>query len=228
MKIGLILGTRPEIIKLCPVIRELEKRYHEYFVIHTNQHYSHELDKLFFDELKLPQPKYNLNCGYESFRKHVGFMTKRAIPILQKEHPDNMIILADTTSALAGSLAAAKVHLTISHLEAGLRSHYTKMLEETNRITTGNLADYHFAPTEKSKQNLLEEGFDESKVYVVGNTIVDSVYQNIKLADESVDMFSKLNVEKNLFHPFISRYCFLSIILLKEYITTAKIIESVS
>jgi len=196
MKIGLILGTRPEIIKLCPVIRELERRKADYFVIHTNQHYSHELDKLFFDELRLPQPKYNLNCGYESYRKHVGFITKRAIPILKEEHPDNMIILADTTSAFAGALASAKANLIISHLEAGLRSHDTRMLEETNRIGTGHLSDYHFTPTEKSKQNLVEEGVEESRIYVVGNTIVDSVYQNIKLADESLDMFSKLNVEK--------------------------------
>src|SRR3989344_5820475 len=119
MKIGIALGTRPEIIKLAPIIRECEKRKADYFVIHTNQHYSYELDKLFFDELELPQPKYNLNCGYESFRKHVGFMSKRAIPILKNERPDNMIILADTTSALGGALAAAKSNLVISHLEAG-------------------------------------------------------------------------------------------------------------
>ncbi len=196
MKIGLILGTRPEIIKLAPVIRELERRKDDYFVIHTNQHYSYELDKLFFEELDLPKPKYNLNCGYESFRKHVGFMTKRTIPILKQENPDNMIILADTTSALAGALAAAKASLIISHLEAGLRSHDTKMLEETNRITTGHLSDYHFAPTQNSKKNLLEEGVEESRIYVVGNTIVDSVYQNIELAGKKVDMLNNLGLEK--------------------------------
>lgn len=196
MKIGIVLGTRPEIIKLAPVIRELEKRKADYFVIHTNQHYSYELDKLFFDELELPQPKYNLNCGFESFREHVGFMSKRAIPILQKERPDHMIILADTTSALGGALAAAKTGQVISHLEAGLRSHDTRMLEETNRTVVGHLADYHFSPTEKAKQNLIEEGVEESRIYVVGNTIVDSVYQNIELANKKVDMLKKLGLEK--------------------------------
>ena len=196
MKIGIVLGTRPEIIKLAPIIRECEKRRLDYFVIHTNQHYSYELDKLFFDELELPQPKYNLECGFGEYRKHVGFMSKRALPILKKEKPDNMIILADTTSALGVALAAAKANLIISHVEAGLRSHDTKMLEETNRIVVGHLSDYHFPPTEKAKQNLIEEGVDENKIFVVGNTIVDSVYQNIELANKKVNMLNKLNVEK--------------------------------
>ncbi|MEK6951861.1 MAG: UDP-N-acetylglucosamine 2-epimerase (non-hydrolyzing) [Nanoarchaeota archaeon] len=197
MKIGIALGTRPEIIKLAPIIRECEKRKLDYFVIHTNQHYSYELDKLFFDELELPQPKYNLECGFGEFRKHVGFMSKRALPILKKEKPDNMIILADTTSALGVALASSKANLTMSHVEAGLRSHDTKMLEETNRIVVGHLSDYHFPPTEKAKQNLIEEGVDEDKIFVVGNTIVDSVNQNIELANKKVDMIKKLNIEKN-------------------------------
>src|SRR3989338_3241043 len=135
MKIGIILGTRPEIIKLSPIIRECEKRKLDYFVIHTNQHYSYEMDKSFFEELNLPLPKYNLNCGYDSFRKQVSFMSKKTIPILKEEKPDYMIILADTTSALGGALAAAKTNQKIFHLEAGLRSHDTRMLEEVNRIT---------------------------------------------------------------------------------------------
>ena len=125
-------------------------------------------------------------------------MSKRALPILKKEKPDNMIILADTTSALGVALAAAKANLTMSHVEAGLRSHDTKMLEETNRIVVSHLSDYHFPPTEKARQNLIEEGVDEDKIFVVGNTIVDSVYQNIELAYKKVDMLNKLNIEKEL------------------------------
>ena len=197
MKIALIFGTRPEIIKLSPVIRELEKRNIDYFLIHTNQHYSYEMDRLFFDELKLPQPKYNLNCGYDSFRKQVSFMSKRALDVLKKEKPNHVVVYADPTSCLAGALATVKTNCILHHLEAGLRSHDTKMLEETNRITTSQISDYHFAPTEEAKQNLIEEGTDESKIYVIGNTIVDSVYQNIELANKTCNILNKLNLEKD-------------------------------
>ena len=196
MKIGLIFGTRPEIIKLAPLIRELENRKIDYFMIHTNQHYSYEMDKLFFDELKLPIPKYNLDCGFDSFRKQVSFMSKKTIEILKKEKPDHFMVYADPTSCLAGALAAAKTNCTIHHIEAGLRSHDTKMLEETNRITTGQLADYHFASTEIGKKYLIEEGTNPSKIYVVGNTIVDAVYQNIELANKNCNILNKLNLEK--------------------------------
>ena len=196
MKICLIFGTRPEIIKLAPVIRELEKRKMDYFLIHTNQHYSYEMDKVFFDELKLPQPKYNLNCGFDSFRKQVSFMTKRAREILNKENPNHVIVYADPTSCLAGALAATKSNYMIHHLEAGLRSHDTTMLEETNRIVTSQISDYHYPPTEEAKQNLIEEGTDEQNIYLVGNTIVDSVMQNIELANKNCDILEKLNLNK--------------------------------
>ena len=196
MKIAVVFGTRPEIIKLAPIIRELENRKMDYFLIHTNQHYSYNMDKMFFEELKLPEPKYNLNCGLESFRKQVSFMTKRALEILEKEKPNHVIVYADPTSCLAGALAAAKYNCKIHHIEAGLRSHDTTMLEETNRIVTGRLADYHYSPTEEAKKNLLEEGVDKKRIYMVGNTIVDSVMQNIELANKDCNILKKLVLEK--------------------------------
>ena len=192
MKIGLIFGTRPEIIKMAPVIRECEKRKLDYFIIHTNQHYSYEMDKIFFDELNLPQPKYNLNCGYDSFKKQISFMSKRAIEVLRKEKPDHFLVYADPTSCLAGAIAAAKTNTRIHHIEAGLRSDDLRMLEEINRIITGQLADYHYASLEQAKKNLVDEGTDESKIFVVGNTIVDSVYQNIELSKRNSTILEKL------------------------------------
>ncbi len=196
MKIGIILGTRPEIIKLAPIIRECEKRKLDYFIIHTNQHYSHEMDKVFFEELNLPQPKYNLNCGYDSFRKQISFMTKRALPIIKKEKPDYIIVYADPTSAWAGTLATAKTNCRICHVEAGLRSHDLKMLEEINRINIAQLADYHFTSTEAATNYLIEEGTDKSRIYLVGNPIVDSVYQNLELSNKNSNIINKLNLEK--------------------------------
>ncbi|MAG47681.1 UDP-N-acetylglucosamine 2-epimerase (non-hydrolyzing) [archaeon] len=195
MKIGVILGVRPEIIKLAPVFRELVNRNIDHFVIHTNQHYSYDMDKLFFEELNLNPPKYNLECGYDSFKKQISFMSKRAFDVLQKEKPDNMIVFADPTSAFAGALAAAKASIDISHIEAGLRSDDLRMLEETNRIAIGQLADYHFAPTVGAKQNLLDEGTNEERIHVVGNTIVDSVYQNMEIANKDKSLLEKLNLE---------------------------------
>ncbi len=195
MKIGLIFGTRPEIIKMAPVIRECEKRKLDYFIVHTNQHYSYEMDKIFFDELNLPHPKYNLNCGYDSFKKQISFMSKKTIEVLKKEKPDHFLVYADPTSCLAGALAAAKTNVKIHHIEAGLRSNDLKMLEEINRIITGQLADYHFTSLEQAKRNLIEEGTDESKIFVVGNTIVDSVYQNIELAKKNSTILKKLDLE---------------------------------
>jgi len=196
MKIGIIFGTRPEIIKLAPVIRELENRKIDYFLIHTNQHYNYQMDKVFFEELKLPPPKYNLNCMFDSYRKQISFMTSRAREVIKKENPDHFIVYADPNSCFAGALAASKTDCKIHHLEAGLRSNDLRMFEEINRITTGRLADYHYAPTEMSKQNLLEEGIEESKIYLIGNTGIDSVYQNIELANENCGILNKLNLEK--------------------------------
>tara|TARA_Y100000034_G_C6901621_1_gene417168 strand:+ start:1282 stop:2358 length:1077 start_codon:yes stop_codon:yes gene_type:complete len=197
MKVGVIFGTRPEIIKLAPVIRELEKRNVDYFLVHTNQHYNYKMDKIFFEELGLPQPEYNLDCKFDSFRKQISFMTIRAREVIKKENPDHFIVYADPNSCFAGALAASKTNCKIHHLEAGLRSHDLRMFEEMNRISTGRLADYHYTPTKLASQNLRDEGIEESKIFLIGNTGIDSVYQNIELANETCDILKKLNLEKD-------------------------------
>jgi UDP-N-acetylglucosamine 2-epimerase (non-hydrolysing) len=187
MKISVILGTRPEIIKMSPVIRELEKQQLNYFIIHSGQHYSYNMDKVFFEQLKIPKPKYNLRIGSGTHAEETGKMLIGIEKILQKEKPDIILVEGDTNTVLAGSLAAVKLLIKVGHVEAGLRSYDREMPEEINRMLTDHISDFLFAPTQKAKENLLKEGISEHKIFVTGNTIVDAVFQNVKLAEEYID-----------------------------------------
>lgn len=197
MKFCVILGTRPEIIKISPIVRELEKRMLDYFVIHTNQHYSENMDKIFFEDLRLSHPKYNLNVGSGLQGEQTGRMLERLEPVLIKEKPDVVFVEGDTNTVLAGALTATKFGIKVVHVEAGLRSYDRSMPEEINRILTDHISDYLFCPTEVEKNICLKEGISKEKVFVTGNTIVDSVLQNLKLIEEK-EVFTKYGVaEKN-------------------------------
>jgi len=198
MKIAVILGTRPEIIKMAPVIKELEKRGFEYLTIHTGQHYNFEMYEIFFKELKLPLPKYNLNIGSGTHGKQTGKMLEKIEEILIKEKPNIVLIEGDTNTVAAGALAAAKLNIEVGHVEAGLRSYDKSMPEELNRIIADHLADYLFAPTKISKKNLLKEGILDEKIYITGNTIVDAIYQNIKISKQEMNphVFDYIGIDK--------------------------------
>lgn len=185
MKVAVILGTRPEIIKMAPIIRELERREMNYFILHTGQHYSYDMDQIFFEQLGLPQPKYNLRTGSGTHAQQTGRMLMGIEEVLLKEKPDIVLVQGDTNTTLAGALAAAKIHVPVGHVEAGLRSFDREMPEEINRTLTDHLSEYLFAPTERARQNLLKEGIPSKRIYVTGNTVVDAVYQHIKLAQSS-------------------------------------------
>ncbi|WP_235283070.1 non-hydrolyzing UDP-N-acetylglucosamine 2-epimerase [Methanosarcina sp. 1.H.T.1A.1] len=195
MKLSIILGTRPEIIKMSPLIRECEKRNLDYFVLHTGQHYSYEMDRAFFDDLELPKPAYNLDVGSGSHAEQTGKIMEGIEKVLLEEKPDVVLVQGDTNTVLAGTLAASKVHLKVGHVEAGLRSYDRSMPEEINRVVADHVSDYLFAPTELSKQNLLKEGIEESKIFVTGNTIVDAVFQNLEISNKKVDVLNDLNLK---------------------------------
>ena len=195
MKVAVILGTRPEIIKMSPVIRELEKRRANYFILHTGQHYSYKLDKVFFEQLKLPPTGYNLEVGSGSHAEQTSRILVGIEKVLQKEEPDIILVEGDTNSVLAGALAAAKLHIKVGHVEAGLRSYDRNMPEEINRVLTDHCSDLLFAPTEKAKAILLGEGIPEDNIFVTGNTAVDSVYQNLEIARRSGNALDDLNLE---------------------------------
>jgi len=193
--IAIILGTRPEIIKMSPVIRECERKGLDYFILHTGQHYSYEMDRVFFNELELPLPKYNLDVGSGTHAEQTGKIMIGVERILINEEPDMVLVQGDTNTTLAGALTAAKLHIKVGHVEAGLRSYDRRMPEEINRVLADHISDYLFAPTEKAKQNLLREGIDENKIFVTGNTIVDAVYQNLEIAKRKVNVLKDLGLK---------------------------------
>ncbi|MCQ5374261.1 MAG: UDP-N-acetylglucosamine 2-epimerase (non-hydrolyzing) [Candidatus Methanomethylicia archaeon] len=187
MKVAVVLGTRPEIIKMSPIIRELQRRRGsggeiEYFILHTGQHYSYNMDRVFFEQLNLPQPRFNLNVGSGTHAKETGRMMMGIERVLLEEKPDLVLVEGDTNTVLSGALASVKVGVEVGHVEAGLRSFDRSMPEEINRIVADHVSEILFAPTEKAKQNLISEGISQEKIHVTGNTIVDAVHQNLELA----------------------------------------------
>jgi UDP-N-acetylglucosamine 2-epimerase (non-hydrolysing) len=182
--ISIVLGTRPEIIKMAPVIRACGRMGIPYSVLHTGQHYSYGMDRIFFEELELPAPAYNLDVGSGSHAEQTGKIMTGIEKIFLADPPDIVLVQGDTNTVLAGALAASKLHIPVGHVEAGLRSFDRSMPEEINRIVADHIADFLFAPTELSKQYLLREGIAPEKIHVTGNTVVDAVFQNRRIAEK--------------------------------------------
>jgi len=195
MKICAVLGTRPEIIKMSPIIRECVRLGLDYLILHTGQHYSYNMDRVFFEQLELPETKHNLDVGSGSHAEQTGKMMMGIENVLEKELPDVVLVEGDTNTVLAGAIAGVKLGLKVGHVEAGLRSYDRRMPEEINRVLTDHCSDYLFAPTEKSRSILLGEGIPESRVFVTGNTIVDAVYQNLEIANRKRRILDELELE---------------------------------
>jgi len=173
--IALLVGTRPEIIKMAPVMRELKRRQLEFLFIHSNQHYSQEMDKLILSDLRLNEPDFHLRVGSASHAIQTGRIMAGVEKICLAEKPTLMLVHGDTNTTLAGALASKKIHIPVAHVEAGLRSRDYQMPEEINRTLVDRLSDLLFAPTIVSKRNLLSEGFSSQQIIVTGNTVVDAV-----------------------------------------------------
>jgi UDP-N-acetylglucosamine 2-epimerase (non-hydrolysing) len=194
MKVCVILGTRPEIIKMAPVIKELERRKADFFILYTGQHYSYSLNEVFFQQLELLLPKYDIGAGSGSHAEETGKMLIGIEKVLFEDKPDIVLIEGDTNSILAGALAAVKLHIKIGHAEAGLRSYDRSMPEEINRILTDHISDFLFTPTEGAKRNLLKEGIPAEKIFVTGNTIVDVLFQNLEAANREANILQELGL----------------------------------
>lgn len=193
--ITVIFVSRPEIIKLSSIIRAFGDQHISYFLIHTGQHYSYVLNLIFFEELNMPPPRYNLHIGSAPHGEQTGTMLIGIEQILLKEMPDVVLVLGDPNSALAGALAAAKLHIPVCHIEAGRRSHNRSMPEELNRLMIDQIADYLFTPNEWTRQNLLKEGIPDDRIIVSGDPIVDVVTSSKDTAAVCSDILHRLSLE---------------------------------
>ena len=182
MKIAVVLGTRPEIIKMAPIIDEIVNRDIDLCLIHTGQHYDKEMSDNFFKDLEIPYPDYNIHVGSGSHGKQTGLMMKGIEEVLMDEKPDIVLVQGDTNAVLAGALVASKLHIAVGHVEAGLRSFDMTMPEEINRRECDITSTMYFIPTEESAINLLAEGFSRKNLFITGNTVVDACFRHLEIA----------------------------------------------
>ncbi|MDO5815101.1 MAG: UDP-N-acetylglucosamine 2-epimerase (non-hydrolyzing) [Methanobrevibacter sp.] len=182
MKIATILGTRPEIIKMAPIIDEISKRGIDQIVLHTGQHYDKEMSDNFFRDLEIPTPDYNIHVGSGTHGKQTGLMMKGIEEVIMEEKPDIVLLQGDTNAVLAGAIVASKLHIAVGHVEAGLRSFDMTMPEEINRRVADVVSSMYFIPTEESAINLLAEGFSHENLFITGNTVVDACFRHLEIA----------------------------------------------
>lgn len=188
MKIVSIIGARPQFIKAAVISKEIEKRTGiEDVLIHTGQHYDESMSKIFFDELEIPHPNYNLEVGSGLHGAQTAAMLKKTEQILIKEKPDWVLVYGDTNSTIAGSLAAAKLHIKIAHVEAGLRSFNKLMPEEINRIITDRISDLLLVPSKNAMQLLGKENLSDNAVFT-GDVMFDSILFYQKMAEEKYSL----------------------------------------
>lgn len=187
MKVITIVGARPQFIKAAVVSRILRSTEGQEILVHTGQHYDQNMSDVFFEELEIAKPDYYLSVGSGSHGLQTGRMLEAIEEVLLKEEPNWVLVYGDTNSTLAGALAAAKLHIPVAHVEAGLRSFNRRMPEEINRVLTDHTSDILFAPTETSVENLRHEGIPEEKIHLVGDVMYDAaLYYGAKAEAQSI------------------------------------------
>ncbi len=192
--IAVLVGTRPELIKIAPILRILKKKKIKHIFIHSNQHYSFEMDKKILQDLNIREPDYNLNIGSSSHATQTGKIMEGVEKICLKHSPKIILVHGDTNTTLGGALAAKKLQIAVAHIEAGLRSFDLRMPEEINRMIVDRISDILFAPTVLAKKNLIREGISRKNIMVTGNTVVDALYEHISLSEKST-ILERLNIQ---------------------------------
>lgn len=193
MKILTVVGARPQFIKAAAVSRELRREHNE-VLVHTGQHYDVNMSRVFFDELEIPRPDYNLNIGSAGHGEQTGRMLIELERVILTEKPDYVLVYGDTNSTLAGALVGSKLLIPVIHVEAGLRSYNKRMPEEQNRVLTDHMSDFLFCPTATAVANLAKEDIVKG-VYNSGDVMYDSVFYNMKLAMEKSDVLERLELK---------------------------------
>ena len=208
MKIVTVIGARPQIIKAAALSRAIKEHYadriHE-VIVHTGQHYDDNMSQVFFDELGIPHPDYNLHVGSASHGVQTAKMIEGIEQILMDERPDCIVLYGDTNSTLAGAVAASKIHVPVVHIEAGLRSFNKSMPEEINRIVCDHCSTLLFSPTKAGFDNLAKEGFlmnnegpytiDNPKVYHCGDIMYDNTLHFSTIAEQKSQVLKRFGIE---------------------------------
>ncbi|MBD9362456.1 non-hydrolyzing UDP-N-acetylglucosamine 2-epimerase [Methylomonas fluvii] len=194
MHITYVLGTRPEIIKLASLIQASVREGLPFSIIHTNQHYAERMDRVFFNDLELPEPNHHLGIGSLSHGEQIGRMLTGIERVLLAQRPSVVVVQGDTNSALAGGLAANKLGIPLAHVEAGLRSYDRSMPEEINRVLIDHLSDHLFCPTANQANYLVGEGIRGGHIHITGNTIVDAALDYAETAQRRSDILDRLGL----------------------------------
>lgn len=181
---------------MAPIIKECIRSDTDYFIIHTGQHYSFEMDRVFFDQMRIPEPDHKLEVGSGTHAVQTGKIMTRVEEVLRRNNPDFVLVEGDTNSVLASALAATKLHIKVGHLEAGLRSFDKTMPEEINRILTDHCSDILFAPTEYNRKTLYKEALPQENIFVTGNTIVDALSQNLEISKHKFETLGRFGLRK--------------------------------
>ena len=203
MKIINVVGARPNLVKIAPLMRAMrrEKRI-EPLLVHTGQHYDQKLSEIFFQQMKISEPDFNLDVGSGSQAWQTAEILKRIEVVLVDHRPDLVLVVGDVNSTVAASLAAAKLGIPIAHVEAGLRSFDRSMPEEINRVVTDALADHLFVTEKDAVENLLKEGRPRERIYFVGNVMIDALEQFLPVAQKSPIAEELGLVSNGSFQPF--------------------------
>jgi UDP-N-acetylglucosamine 2-epimerase (non-hydrolysing) len=205
MKVLSVVGTRPNFVKMAPIVREILKRDINHILVHTGQHYDRELSKIFLSELKMPKLDYFLDVGSGSHGYQTGEMLRKLEEVILKEKPDFAMIPGDTNTSLAGALASSKVLEVITcHIESGLRSFDRTMPEEINRILIDHCSDALFCPTKTAVENLRREGVPDERIHLVGDTMVEACLEHKELAS-SMNFHTKYPQENEYFLATVHR-----------------------
>jgi len=204
MKIANIVGARPNLVKIAPLMREMKNHAEiQPLLIHTGQHYDEQMSDVFFRQMGIPEPDVNLEVGSGSHAWQTAEILKRVETVFIELKPDLVLVVGDVNSTIAASLAASKLGLPIAHVEAGLRSFDRTMPEEINRVLTDAIADYLFVTEEDAIENLVREGRPRERIYLVGNVMIDALKQFLPIAQKSkIGRELGLLDEKDSFRPF--------------------------
>ena len=192
--IASIVGARPQFIKAAPVSRALTSHFNE-VMIHTGQHYDYEMSDLFFKEMDMRQPDFNLGIGGGTHGAQTGMMLIELEKVISDVKPDCILVYGDINSTLAGALSAAKAGIPLAHVEAGLRSYNRTMPEEVNRVLTDHMSSWLFCPTDAAVQNLEKEGITKG-VYQIGDVMCDALLHNLEIARKKSQILKRMDLKK--------------------------------